>query len=85
MALSIQLPMTCNFWLDELLIAYTRFEFEILSVCEAPAARGKPLPVVTEDELPKKITAELLASARIVDESAGADDCKAAAVVPIVA
>ena len=77
--------MTCNFWLDELLIAYTRFEFEILSVCEAPAARGKPLPVVTEDELPKKITAELLASARIVNESAGADDCKAAAVVPIVA
>ncbi|MAR96157.1 MAG: hypothetical protein CMG17_07725 [Candidatus Marinimicrobia bacterium] len=85
MALSIQLPMTCNFWLDELLIAYTRFEFEILSVCEAPAARGNPLLVVTEEEFPKNIEAELFASARIVNESAGADDCKAAAVVPTVA
>jgi hypothetical protein len=76
--------MTCNFWLDEPLIAYTRFEFEILSVCEAPAARGKPLPVVTEEELPKKMIAELFASARIVNESAGAEEVNAAADVPTV-
>jgi hypothetical protein len=53
-------------------------------VIEAPATIEYPVLVVTDAEFPRNKVAELVASAKNVSESAGAEDTQAAAVVPTV-